>query len=188
MKIYSTRKKTAVIILTVAAIAMLLACGVASMNMPQPTTGSVKPSDVIGVWTLAVTNSGMGSLNYDIEMEFRTDNTFVQTITSTNPNIAATQTGRWRLSGANVFLENVMVEKYGTPANSPWEIGSKNWWMTDSSAPNPSYGLVGGLTVDPDGYYEFLKVSSGNRTSGQSNQHRRSSNRQMNSDRALIVG
>lgn len=118
----------------------LLACG-GGFGLPSPTRKTVKPADVVGLWTY---NPEAG---VSVELTLNPDGSYVQNVTFSNTVKRAS--GKWEIRGSDIAFDAVYTAFDGWLKPEP-EV----WIMIDS--PRPSSGLaVFGGAKDPDLWMEM---------------------------------
>jgi hypothetical protein len=120
---------------------LLVSCGPAAL--PQRTQKPVSPQDLVGIWRYK------GDYNQTtVEIEFLQNRTFRQTVTLSSGAVKKQQ-GTWQLNGAEVELENILLNTgaKSTPSLMSWKPDDMTWWFTTDGG---NLELMGGQDVDPD--------------------------------------
>jgi hypothetical protein len=116
--------------------------------LPKPSQQPITSSQLIGRWRY------LGDYQQTtIEIEFLASGTFRQIVTLRNGAIKRQQ-GTWQLQGANLSLENLLINdsSKSTPSLITWKPNNSRWWFTEQGG---QLALIGGEGDDPNRFVEL---------------------------------
>jgi len=121
------------------AYAFIVVYAVSSLCGCEKVSAPIPPSAIVGIWSY----SGDGG---NVTIEFRTDRTYQQVVTTVPSNQRLEQTGEWVLQDDNLlgFKEILMYDEVG----GKW-IKSFGVWTVFRDSKN-SVSIRGGTVNDPD--------------------------------------
>ena len=134
------------------------------MFLPQPTTRPFGVEDLSGTWLLetfrTMTQNARAS-HYTVRITLQSDGAFTQHILWKDRTDHQQADGIWKLDGARVVLEGILLEDFDFTSNTgTWRSSSITWWMIDT---RDSIALFGSLHGDPDSFQVFRKENEPNK-------------------------
>ena len=154
------RKKMKTLIATTLLALMLCGCGQAFL--PRPTTKPVRPTDVVGTWSIRdfrTMADQSPAMYYTATFNFSPDGTFFQTILPDGQATPITNAGTWTLDSGRIYLDHLLQESWNDQDNKgEWMPRSSIWWMIHMPFSDPELIVFGGLFPDPDDYQSMKKI------------------------------
>jgi hypothetical protein len=132
----------------------------AGFGVPDATTRTVTPSDIIGRWQYRANPREAGGVPEDdgvVTIAFAASGAFEQLIVPPPSTRASTivQKGTWALKGSSLELSGLLMWETGFPSTHPpsaphWIARDKTWIIIDSVQRPGNVAIYGGAKQDPD--------------------------------------